>query len=572
MMRLPRWPVTRLRRPGRRATGWGGRAAAVLLVGLLGVGLGWTRTAGAQGAEGRQAATGNAIVRENQLPGDRDWYVAAPAQPEAVGIAPDEADETAERLAGEAWAPGPIEGYADRASVERGGTIGFYVSTRAPTFDLSVSRMGWYGGQGGRTVHRAQGLRGVMQPGPAPDPETGLVAADWRLSYSLRIPQDWTSGVYLARLRAGSDPPDEAHVLFVVRHDEQIADFVYKLPLNTYQAYNNWGGKSLYAFNSVGEPATKVSFDRPYALRRGAGHFFHWDFPMIRWLEREGYSVTYITDVDAHADGDYLPGRRALLSVGHDEYWSKEMRDSWEGARNAGYSLGFFGANAAYWQVRYEPSARGSAHRVLVSYKRHGGDPLAGRDPSRATVLWRDPALGRPENALAGIMSEGMIPFDQSYPFVVREADHWIFAGTGARPGQAWSRIVGYEYDRVMENGATPAGLVVLAESPLVDATGKPSVSHATYYRQGGMVFAAGTIDWAWGLDDYWRPGHVDPRLQQTTANILAAFRAGAPPVAAAPGADPVPASVFLGAAAVALVAAGLPLWLLARRTRYERA
>ena len=285
--------------------------------------------------------------------------MAAPAQPAAVGITPDEEDETADRPAGEGWALGPIEGYADRASVERGGTIGFHVSTRAPTFDLNVSRMGWYRGQGGRTLHRVQALSGEVQPAPTPDPVTGLVAADWRQSYALRIPEDWTSGVYLARLRAAGGSPAEALVVFVVRHDAQTADFVYKLPLNTYQAYNNWGGKSLYAFNSEGDAATSVSFDRPYALRGGAGHFFHWDFPMIRWLEREGYNVTYIADVDAHTEGAYLPGRRALLSVGHDEYWSKEMRDSWERARDAGYSLGFFGANTAYWQVATSPRRPG---------------------------------------------------------------------------------------------------------------------------------------------------------------------------------------------------------------------
>jgi hypothetical protein len=556
---------------GRRAPRRAGFAVGVVFGALLVLALGWARGAVAQTPGADPPAPGNAIVRENQLPGDRDWYVAAPAQPDAVGIAPDEADESGDRPAGEVWALGPIEGYADRASVERGGTIGFYVSTRAPTFDLSVSRMGWYGGQGGRTLHRVEGLRGEAQPVPVPDPATGLIAADWRLSYSLRIPSDWTSGVYLARLRAAGDPPDEALVVFVVRHDEQIADFVYKLPLNTYQAYNNWGGKSLYDFNSEGAAALKVSFDRPYALRGGAGHFFHWDFPMIRWLEREGYNVSYIADVDAHTDDDYLPGRRALLSVGHDEYWSKEMRDSWESARNAGYSLGFFSANTAYWQVRYEPSATGVANRVLVCYKQHAPDPLTSADPSRATVLWRNPPVARPENALLGIMSEGMIPFDENYPFVVRDADHWIFAGTGAEPGQAWSRIVGYEYDRMMENGATPPGLVILAESPLIDTLGKPSVSHATYYRQGGMVFAAGTIDWSWGLDDYWRPGLVDPRLQQTTANILAAFRAGAPPVAESPPAERSPAPVYFGAAALSLVAACVPLWLLVRRARDER-
>ena len=121
----------------------------------------------------------------------------------------------------------------------------------------------------------------------------------------------------------------------------------------------------------------KVSFDRPYDQWDGAGCFFDWDFPMIRWLEREGYNVTYVTDVDAHAGTRYLPGRRVLLSVGHDEYWSKEMRDSWEAARDQGYALAFFGGNDIYWQVRYEPSAAGAAQRVLVCYKDADPTPCA---------------------------------------------------------------------------------------------------------------------------------------------------------------------------------------------------
>ncbi len=531
---------------------------ALLLVGALAV-----PTVGRAGPL-QQAPGVNPIVAENQRPGDRAWQATNLPQDSATGIPPEETEgpETAGQAA-EFWQPRPIEGYADRASVERGGTIGFYVSTAAPRFDLSISRMGWYAGQGGREVHAVRGLPGQVQPVPPPDPATGLIDANWRISYTLTVPQDWVSGVYLVRLRADTEAGDEGYILFVVRDDSQVADFVYKLPVNTYQAYNNWGGKSLYAFNSVGEPATKVSFDRPYALRGGAGHFFHWDYPMIRWLERQGYNVTYITDVDAHTDREYLLGRRALLTVGHDEYWSKEMRDSWEAARNAGYSIAFFSANNAYWQVRYEPSPRGFPQRVLVCYRQAHRDPLAGRDDSRLTILWRNPPVARPENTLIGILYEGMIPFERNYPFVIKAADHWVFAGTGAVPGQQWSPIVGYEYDRTLDNGHTPPGLVVLAESPVVDVAGKASVAQAVYYRQGGMVFAAGTTNWSWALDDYWQQGFLDPRLERTTRNILDAFRAGTPPDAAtAPhSASPQPLLPAAAGAVALALGASLTLW-----------
>ncbi len=432
----------------------------------------------------------------------------------------------------EEWQRSPIEGYADRVSVEPGGTIGFYVSSTAPLYALNISRMGWYDGEGGRVLHSADALPGTVQPVPPPEPETGLIAAHWELSYSLRIPEDWPSGVYLVRLLATNADRDFGYIVFVVRDDAQAADFVYKVAVNTYQAYNNWGGKSLYGHQSVGEPASKVSFDRPYAQWHGAGRFFEWDFPMIRWLEREGYNVTYVTDVDAHAGNTYQAGRPVLLSVGHDEYWSKEMRDGWEAARDAGHALAFFSGNVMYWQVRFEPSAHGAANRVLVCYKYAARDPLLGQDNSRVTVQWRSEVVGRPENALVGVMSEAgqTVAYGQEYPYVVKAADHWVFEGTGAQRGEAWSRIIGYEWDRVIDNGRTPRDLVILTESPVVAMDGRATVAHSVYYRQGGMVFAAGTIDWAWALDDVRWPDRVDPRIQRTTANILRAFREGTAP------------------------------------------
>ncbi len=516
-------------------------------------------------------AADNPIVRENRLPGSTQWQRVSP-RGLRTGLDHPEGNlpEASATEAVEQWERPPIAGYADRVSVVPGDTIRFYVSTTAPQFDLNVHRMGWYAGLGAREVHAAYGLIGLEQPVPEPDPATGLLALNWLPSYSLVIPFDWVSGVYLVRLLATNEAHDVGYILFVVRDDHQPADFVYKLPVNTYQAYNNWGGKSLHAYNSTGPPATHVSFDRPYSQWDGAGQFFDWDYPMIRWLEREGYNVTYITDVDAHTGTGWLTGRRALLSVGHDQYWSKEMRDHWEQARDVGRSLGFFGGNAAYWQVRYEASARGGPHRVLVCYKEARRDPLSGRDNSRVTVAFRSEVVGRPERTLLGAEWESTIGLGTTYPYVVAAADHWVFDGTDAAPGQAWSAIVGAEFDRAPAPADRPPGLVVLSASPVVDVHGRPAVANSTYYRQGGMVFAAGTVDWAWGLDDWRMPGLVDPRLQRVTANVLAAFRAGRPPrEAAAPSAAdaPVPWVVVAVAALVPLASAGALLWRRRRAT-----
>jgi hypothetical protein len=502
----------------------------------------------------------NPVAQENQRPGSTQWQRVSPAPPRTGLDHPEgnTADDSAGPSEVDRWEPPVISGYADRVSVAAGDTIRFYVSTTAPAYDLGINRMGWYDGAGGREVHSVFGQIGTPQPFPTPDPETGLVAANWLPSYSLIIPFEWVSGVYLVRLLATNEARDVGYVLFVVRDDSQAADFVYKLPVNTYQAYNNWGGKSFYRYNSTGGPASKVSFDRPYSQWDGAGQLFDWDYPMIRWLERQGYNVTYVADVDAHADTRWLAGRRALLSVGHDQYWSKEMRDNWEAARNVGRSLAFFGGNAAYWQVRYETSARGGANRVLVGYREARLDPLTGVDNARVTVAFRSDVVRRPENALLGVQWEGSTSFGTTYPYVVQAADHWVFAGTGAAPGQAWSAVVGGEFDRAVQNATTPPGLVVLSASPVTDLQGQPSTANSAYYRQGGMVFAAGTVDWAWGLDDWRQAGLVDPRLQRVTANVLDAFRAGRPPqgeaVPAPSGA--VPGLLIAGLLAVAAAAA----------------
>jgi hypothetical protein len=475
----------------------------------------------------------NPIVYENRLPGGRAWEPVSRRERTLPGVPHASAEATARRSQSQAveeWERTPIDGYADRVSVEPGGTIELYVSTTAPRYDLLVHRMGWYDGAGAHQVHEAYAQPGREQPVPAPDPQTGMIAANWERSYSLTIPPEWPSGVYLVRLVANNEEKSIGYIVFVVRDDRQVADFVYQLPLNTYQAYNNWGGKSLYDHSSPGGRANKVSFDRPYAKWNGAGRFFDWDYPMIRWLEREGYDVTYTTDVDTHAGTTYLPGRRALIVAGHSEYWSREMRDTWEAARDAGTSLAFFSANTAYWQMRYEPSADGRPNRVVVCYKDVALDPLMVEDRSRVTVQWRNPVVGRPENALLGIMWDGQMPPFSDYPYIVKQANHWIFERTGAEPGQAWSRIVGYEYDKADNNGLTPPNLVVLSESPVADLSGRQSVSHSSYYQQGGMVFTAGTIDWAWALDDSRIAGHVDSRIQRVTANVLNAFRQGAPP------------------------------------------
>src|SRR5581483_20522 len=262
---------------------------------------------------------------------------------------------------------------------------------------------------------------------------------------------------------------------FVVREDARPSALLYQSSVTTYQAYNNWGGQSLYAFNSAAAmPATKVSFNRPYAASphpraasgAGAGDFLTsnairtvdtappagWEYNFVRWLEREGYDVTYSTNLDTHENPRLLMRHEAWLSVGHDEYWSAKMRQHVEEALEAGVSLGFFSANTCYWQIRLEPSpTTGQSNRVMVAYKERASqeDPLAVDDDAandvRVTGRWREAPVNQPEEELIGVMYEGN-PAEAD--LIVKTVGHWALADTGLRPGDRVPGVLGYEADR----------------------------------------------------------------------------------------------------------------------------
>src|SRR5262249_8767426 len=251
-------------------------------------------------------------------------------------------------------------------------------------------------------------------------------------------------------------------IMFTVRDDSRVAALVYQQAVTSWQAYNDYPndnktGKSLYAFNSYGAnvangnpAAVKVSFDRPYMDDGSGGDFRSWEVNFIRWLEKSGYDVTYQTDVDTHVNGSGLLNYHGFLSVGHDEYWSKPMYDAAIAARDTGVNLAFFGADAVYWQIRFENSSTGVANRVEVCYRDASIDPPT--DPRLTTVLWRDPPLNRAEQTLMGVQFTNIVPWSsgtyQYAPYVVQNSGHWIYAGTGFKDGDSVPGIVGYEADR----------------------------------------------------------------------------------------------------------------------------
>lgn len=428
----------------------------------------------------------------------------------------------------------PIAGYADSTSVDRGGQIRFKVSTSQPgAYTIKVYRMGFYGGAGTRLVASSGVLQGVTQRTcEVTDSVTHLMECDWDDSYTLRVGRDWTSGIYVTVL-THTATANEAPIFFVVR-DERHSDIVFQSARTTGLAYNYWGNAtewhSLYGSNSSGNiAAQKVSFDRPSTDR----DVLEFEFPMLRWLESQGYDVTYITNMDVHTDAAQLLNHRIFLSVGHDEYWSQEMRDGIEAARNTGVNLGFFSANTSYYRVRFEPSSDGRADRVMVCYK----DRTLTPDPLVPTYRWRDPPNNRPENALLGVMYIGYVSrYEPGFDWVAANAADPYFANTTLENGSTLSQLVGYEWDGVVDNGFTPPGLVILGASPGTPASvaaGMPrtatQVVHTTRYTHssGAQVFATGNIHWIWGLDSTLiREPRVDARAQQFTVNVLASMRA----------------------------------------------
>jgi hypothetical protein len=430
---------------------------------------------------------------------------------------------------------GQIMGYAWQTSALAGETLSFSVSTSAQSFDADIYRMGWYQGAGARLVLSKIALRGHVYPVPAPNSITGIVACHWPAALHVTIPKTWVSGIYLLELTAFTGY--QAYVSFVVR-DTRPSKFVFVHAVNTDEAYNTWGGKSLYkdvnvpSKDAYARRAVEVSFDRPFTENFGAGDFLYWEYPMVRWLEENGYDVSYVSDVDVHENLNALMHHRVILVVGHNEYWSEEMRNHYQSAVASGVSLGAFAADTGAWAIRYRASPTTGRDRVIVCYKYpDGADPYVGVDTSRVTAEWRNPILHRPESLLLGGMYAGIEDPTKSAAWVASRASSSLFGGRARFKGLRLPGLVGYEFDSVIPGYPVPPHLTVLSSSPVTDYRGKHGTANSTIYtaRSRARVFNAGTIQWSWGLDGYvapWQdrrtePYWPNPVVQRVTVGLL---------------------------------------------------
>ena len=441
-----------------------------------------------------------------------------------------------------------IEGYAGALSYAPGDELTLHASTSAANFSVEIVR---YGAER-KVVYSKKNIPGAEQPIPENASSHGC---KWKPSFKLKIPADWKTGYYEAFLRVEdrggkfiqrNRRTAESGCYFVVRPAEPGKDtkILLQLAVNTYNAYNNWGGSSLYAYHGRAKlQGNRVSFDRP-----SSSLFGRWELQFVQWAEKADYQLDYASNMDLELRPEILKNYRLVLSVGHDEYWSSPMRDSLEAFIADGGNAAFFSGNSVCWQVRWE-----AEDRALTCWKQwFNWDPIYPELDKRPllSTLWSHHLVGRPENQLTGVgflhggyhKSHGQL-MDGSGAYKVHRPDHWVFNGTDLKRGDEFGgkdTIVGYECDGceiewrdglpypTFKDG-TPKTFTILGTCPARWAPGDsfwygkwPGPDHTgnavmgVYTSgKGGTVFTCGSTDWSHGL----RGG--DPKVIQITRNVL---------------------------------------------------
>jgi methionine-rich copper-binding protein CopC len=455
-----------------------------------------------------------------------------------------------------------IQGFATQMSVDQGQAVGFKIDTPATSYRLDIYRMGYYAGLGARKVATVNPTVLASQPNCITNVSTGLVdCGNWTQNASWTVPATAVSGIYFAKLVRTDGTAGSSHVFFVVRDDDGGSDMLFQTSDTTWQAYNTYGGNSLY----LGAPASrayKVSYNRPFTTRGNAPEdwVYNAEYPAVRFLESNGYDVSYTSGIDTDRRGAELLEHKVFLSVGHDEYWSGAQRTNVEAARDAGVNLAFLSGNEIFWKTRWENSIDGSntPYRTLVSYKETHANAKIDPQQNVWTGTWRDPRFsppadgGRPENRLTGTMfkvnccainmtvgqADGQMRFWRN----TRVAS--LAAGASTQIG---TNVIGYEWDEDPDNASRPPGLFrvsqttgtgeVLQDQGSTYAQGQATHAMTTYRApSGALVFGAGTIQWAWALDSNHDRGNApaDTAAQQAMINLFADM--GVQPLTLMPG------------------------------------
>lgn len=443
-----------------------------------------------------------------------------------------------------------IEGYTGAISYAPGDELALHLSSTASECTLSISRVG----AETTAVLKDEKVEKLLE---YPVPETASAkGCNWPVGYRMKIPADWKTGYYEVRMKIRdsggrftqrNSRTAESTCYFVLRAAEpgKNGRILLQLATHTYNAYNNWGGSSLYGYHGrAGLQGHEVSYARP-----PRSQYSKWELPFVAWAESNGYAIDFATNHDLEIRPEIVKPYQLVLSLGHDEYWSGPMRDTMEAFAADGGNIAFFSGNTCCWQVRWQEETRS-----LLCWKQWFNQDevyssTAETIPSLAS-LWGHHLIDRPENELTGVgflhggyhRSHGQL-MDGSGAFTVHRADHWLFEGTNLKAGAEFGgkdTIVGYECDGCeiewrdglpfpTGKDGTPENFTILATAPAKWAPGDsawyekwPGPDHSGNAvlglyttKGGGTVVTAGTTDWAHGLKGN------DPAVVAITRNIL---------------------------------------------------
>jgi hypothetical protein len=355
-----------------------------------------------------------------------------------------------------------------------------------------VYRMGWYGGRGARLVLSGRGTALDQPPPHVVDDRPGgakLLLPGWSPRAAFRIPAQWVSGFYLIRFRreAGSA---QSYASFVLRSRSPGA-IVVSFATNTWQAYNTWGGLSLYRDLRLRTPqqfdrtlvAHEVTTMRPYVQGYGAGDFFRYDRPLLEWLERAGYPVTYATDRDASRQR--VTGRRTRLVIlsGHLEYLDAASRVYFRRTLRRGVSLALLGGNDFTWRARLRAGGQ-----IIGVWRMRKLDPRPGGE---ATVRWA--TLGHPPSELSGVAPV------TGRPGILRVVGASSWPWGGVADGTSLGRVLGGEYDGTSTGSRPLPGLRVLAEAPVWGTRRRVAWTIARP-TPASFVFSGSELGFSWQL------------------------------------------------------------------------
>lgn len=459
------------------------------------------------GPDGPEAAW---VVSENRRPGTSGWQITGAQQPHG------------------------IEGYADAVQAQVGARVTLYVSTSAPTFTADAYRMGYYQGQGGRSVWQSPATAGRRQPACPVTPHINMVQCRWAASLSFTVTRDWVQGEYLIKL-VGSGG-QQSYVPLTITDPTSTAAYVIMDGSLTDEVFNAYGGYSLYQGATPCAPnvypcssrSRVVSFDRPYT-GSGDGGYLALTYPLTRLAEQHGLDVTYWTGLTLAEHGDQLLQHRVLLSPAHDEEWSASMRTATTAAIARGVNVAFFGASPVLRKIRLQASPLG-LDRQIVNYRDPQQDPDFGVDNAAVSQnSWDQAPADEPSSELAGATYIGYNN-EESFPLVVTEPGSWLYAGTGLALDAKVPGVLRADFQEFEPGESGPTNVEIQAHSPVQVQMHGAEHADTSYYTtpSGAGVWQSGTNEWIPAIGRCTTGQPCSSALLQTmTLNVLRALGSG---------------------------------------------